>query len=93
MHIVNDFKTNVFLNNNILKSKNIIFFVDKNKFIINNYDNFLTLLKIIVKNNERVKRTVHIQTNVFILTHFCFVISIKFRDFKLSNKNIMFNFD
>ena len=93
VYIVNNFKTNIFLNNNILKSKNIIFFVDKNKFIINNYDDFSILLTIIVKNNERVKRIVRVQTNVFISIHFCFVISIKFCDFKLSNKNIMFDLD
>ena len=60
VYIINDFKTNVFLNNNILKSKNIIFFVNKNKFIINNCDDFLILLKIIVKNNERVKRIIRV---------------------------------
>ena len=60
VHIVNNFKTNVFLNNNILKLKNIIFFVDKNKFIINNCDDFSILLKIIVKNDERVKRIVRV---------------------------------
>ena len=82
-----------FLNNDILKSKNIIFFVDKNKFIINNCDDFSISLKIIVKNDERVKRTIRVQTNVFISTYFCSVISMKFRDFKLLNKNMMFNFD
>ena len=76
-----------------MKSKNIIFFVDKNKFIINNYDDFSILLKIIVKNNERVKRIVRVQTNVFISIYFCSSISIKLREFKLSNKNIMFNLD
>ena len=60
VHIVNKFKINLFLNNNILKSKNIMFYVNKNKLIINNYDNFVVSLQIVIKNDERVKRVVRV---------------------------------
>ena len=37
VNIINKLKTKMFLNNNIIKSKNIIFNVDKDIITINNY--------------------------------------------------------
>ena len=44
IHIVDNFKTNIFLNNNILRLKNIVLYINKNKLTINNCDNFIALL-------------------------------------------------
>ena len=93
VYIVKNLKTNIFLNNDILKSKNIVSHVDKRKIIIENCDNFFVSLIVIVKNEKRVKRIVRAQTNAVILTHFYFAISIKIRDRKLSNRDFMFNFE
>ena len=93
IYIVKNLKTNIFLNNDILKSKNIVFHVDKKKIIIENCDNFFTSLIVITKNEKRVKRIVRTQINAVISTHFCSAISIKIRDRKLSNRDLMFNFE
>ena len=93
VYIVKNFKTNIFLSNDILKSKNIVFHVDKRKIIIENCDNFFVSLIVIIKDEERVKRIVRTQTNAIISTHFCFAISIKIRDRKLSNRDLMFNLE
>ena len=93
VHIVDNFKINLFLNNNILKSKNIILYVSKRKLIINSCGNFVVLLQVIIKNNERVKCVVQLQVNVIILTYICILIFIKLCNDKLSNRDIMFNFN
>ena len=92
VYIVKNFKTNFFLNNDILKSKNIVFHVDKK----NHYwtcDKFFASLIVIIKNEKRVKHIVRTQINTIISTHFCFAISIKIRNRKLSNRDFMFNFE
>ena len=93
VHIINNFKINIFLNNDIFDSKDIVIHVDKQKFIVDNCDNFTTSLKIIIKNDddERVKRIIRFQFNYTISTHFCSFIFIKYREFKLSNRDMMFN--
>ena len=94
-YIVNNFKTNILFNNNIFDSKNVVVHINQQKFIINNCDNFSTSLKVIVKNNgdERIKQIIRLKINVTILIQFCFIIFIKYRDFKLSNRDILFNFN
>ena len=92
VYIVKNFKTNIFLSNDILKSKNIVFHVNK-KIIIENCDNFFVSLIVITKNEKCVKRIVRTQTNTIISIHFCFAISIKIRHRKLSNRDLMFNFE
>ena len=62
------------------------------KIIIENCDNFFVSLIVIIKNEKRVKRIVQTQINAVISTYFCFAISIKIRDRKLSNRDFMFNF-
>ena len=52
---------------------------------------FFVSFNVIVKNDVRVKRIVRVQINVIIFVHLCFVISIKFREFKLLNCNMLFN--
>ena len=94
VHIINNLKINIFLSNDILDSKNIVIHVDKQKLIVDNCDNFTASLKIIIKNDddERVKRIIRSQLNHTISTHFCNFIFIKYREFKLSNRDMMFNF-
>ena len=95
VHIINNLKINIFLNNDIFDSKNIVIHVDKQKIIVDNCDYFIASLKIIIKNddNERVKRIIRFQLNHTISTHCCNFIFIKYRKFKLSNRDIMFNFN
>ena len=58
VYIIENFKINVLFNNNIFDLKNIVVYINKQKFIVNNCDNFSTSLKIIIKNNERINRIV-----------------------------------
>ena len=88
---MNDLKANILFDNDILKSKNIVFHVKKEKLIINSCENFSVSLNVVVKNDVRIKRTVRAQVNVTIFTHSCSVISIKLREFKLSNRDMLFN--
>ena len=93
-YIINNLKINMLFNNDILKSKNIFIHVDQKKFIINNCDNFSTSLKIVVKNgDERIKHTIQSQTEINILIYFCITMSIKYRNNKLLDCNIIFNFN
>ena len=82
------------IDNNILKSKNIFIYMNQKKFIVDSCDNFSTSLKIIIKNNdEYIKRTIRSQIEINILIYFCIIILIKYRNNKLLNCNIMFNFN
>ena len=44
LHIVDELKTNIFINNNILKSKKMMSNINKNIININNYNNLIVLL-------------------------------------------------
>ena len=94
-YIINNFKTNILLDNNIFNLKNVVVYIKQQKFIIANCDNFLILLKIVVKNNdnERIKRIIRSKINVTISIYFCFIVFIKYRNSKLSNCNMFFNFN
>ena len=91
VYLMNDLKINILLDNDILKSKNIVFHVKKEKLTINSCEDFFASLNVITKNDVRVKRTIRAQVNVTIFAHSCFVISIKLREFKLSNRDMLFN--
>ena len=92
IYIVENFKDNVLFNNNIFNSKNIAVYINKQKFIVDNCDDFSTSLKVMIKNNERINRIIRFQTNIFVSIHTCMSIFIKFRDSKLFvDRNIIFN--
>ena len=95
LYIVNDFKINILLSNDILESKDMSVHVDKEKLFVDSCDNFVASLKIIVRNDddERVKRIIRSQINIFVSTHSCTIVFIKYREFKLSNRNFIFNFN
>ena len=95
LYIVNDFKVNILLDNDILESKDMFVHVDKEKLFVDSCDNFVASLKIIVRNDdgERVKRIIRSQVSIFVSTHFCTTVFIKYREFKLSNRDLIFNFN
>ena len=92
-YIVNNLKVNIFLNNDILKLKNIVFYINKNKIIIDNCDNFSISLKIVFKNGNRIKRKVCVLINVIISIYLYIVVFIKIKKVSLSNCDLMFNFN
>ena len=93
VYIVNNLKIKLFINNDIFELKNMMFYVNKNKFIIKNCDDFITLLHVTFKKNERVKRTIQSLTIIIILFYSCAAVSIKYKNEKFShNRDFMFNF-
>ena len=94
-YIVNNFKANILLDNNIFDSKNAVVHISQQKFIIDNCGNFSISLKVVVKNNdgERIKRIIRSKINVTISAYSCFTVSIKYRGFKLPNRDMLFNFN
>ena len=94
-YIVNNFKTNILFDNNIFNLKNVVIHVNQQKFIINNCDNFSISLKIVIKNNndEHIKRIIRSKINITILIHFYFIVFINYRNLKLLNRNMFFNFN
>ena len=95
LYIVNDLKVNIFLNNDILESKNMFVHVDKEKLFVDSCGNFVASLKIIARDDddERVKRTIRSQVSIFVPTHSCTIVLIKYREFKLPNRDLIFNFN
>ena len=91
VYLVNDLKVNILLDNDILKPKNIVSHVKKEKLTINNCEDFSASLNVVTKNDVRVKRTIRTQTNVTIFAHSCSAISIKLRESKLSDRDMLFN--
>ena len=91
VNIINNLKVKMFLSNNIIDSKNIIFNVNKNTTIINNCQNFITLL-IVTNYNSLIKRLVKIINNFKILINFIITIFYKLRNkiILLINKNFIF---
>ena len=93
VYIVDDLKIKLFINNDIFESKNMIFYVNKNKLIIKSCDNFITSLHVTYKKNERVKRTIRSLTIIIILFYSCGAVLMKYKNEKFShNRDFIFNF-
>ena len=87
-------KTKLLLNNDILNFENMISHLKQEKLVIDNCDNFIASFTVTLRVDERVKRIIRAQAVTTMSFHSIFVISIKFRDSKLStNRNYMFNFN
>ena len=91
VYIVDNLKTKMFLNNDILRLKQIILNFDNEKMIINNCQNIITKLNVI-NHDVFVKRQIKVNDIIKISIRFCVIISFKLRDkFKLSkDKNFIF---
>ena len=72
----------------------MMFHLKKNKFVIDNCDNFIASLIVTFRFEKCIKRIIRIQIVIIISSYSIFVILIKFRDSKLSiDQNYMFNFN
>ena len=94
MHIIDDFKTKMLLNINILSLKRISINVDEEKLLIKNYNDLITNIKIKVKNNINVRRTIRNQKRITIPLNSMMRIFIELRILtSLLNKNYLFEFN
>ena len=92
VYIVEDLKANILLNNDILRPKNIVIHIGKQKLTIGSCGDFSVSLKVVARDDERVNRTIRSQADVLVPIHTCMPIFIKLRDSKLPNdRDMMFN--
>ena len=93
VNIINKLKAKMFLNNNIIKSKNIILNVNKNIITINNCQSLITVF-IVTNFDFSIKRLVKVANSLNILANSIITILYKLQDkFNLSiNKNFIFIF-
>ena len=93
VYIVDNLKIKLFINNDIFESKNMMFYINKNKLIIKSCDNFITSLLVTFRKNERVKRAIRFLIIIIISFHSCTIVSMKYKNEKFShNRDFMFNF-
>jgi len=75
---------------NIINFKRIIVDVNRQKLIIKSYRNLKIKLKIILKNNIRIKQIVKIERSLVIVVYFVLEILVVVQDKILLNKNYLF---
>ena len=94
MHIINDLKTKMLLNTNILDLERMSIDVDEKKLLIKSYNDLITNIKIKAKNNVDVRRTIRNQKRITISFNLITKIFIELRiSTSLSNKNYLFEFN
>ena len=93
VYIVDDLKIKLFINNDIFELKNMISYVNKSKFIIKNFDNFIISLYVTFRKSERVKRAIRFLIIIIILFHSCATVSVKYKNEKFSHdRDFVFTF-
>ena len=89
IYLMNNFKTNMLINNNIIKSKNIIINLIKKQTFIINID-VTILIKIKLLKND-IQRSIYIRKIIVVLFYIKIIVFIN--DINLSkNKNFLFEF-
>ena len=94
MHIIDDLKTKMLLNINILDSERMSIDVDEKKLLIKNCNDLITNIKIKAKNNIDVRRTIRNQKKMTISLNSMMRVFIELRiSTSLSNKDYLFEFN
>ena len=90
IHIVNNFKTNLLLKNNVFKIQRISINIDNQTTILINCRNLIISINIITKKNVNQKRTIKTKTNFNISIKITIKISISFYNNLSKNRNFFF---
>ena len=94
MHIIDDLKTKMLLNTNILNFERMSIDVDEEKLLIKSCNDLITNIKIKIKNNVNVRRTIRNQKRITIFLNSIMRIFIELRiSTSLSNKDYLFEFN
>ena len=94
MHIIDDLKTKMLLNTNILDFERININVDKEKLLIRSYNDLIMNIKIKVKDNVNMRRTIRNQKRITIFFNSIMRIFVELRiSTLLSNKDYLFEFN
>ena len=89
IYLMNNFKTNMLINNNIIESKNIIINSIKKQTFIINIDVTISIKIKLSKNN--IQRSIHIRKIIIVLFYIEIIVFIN--DINLSkNKDFLFEF-
>ena len=90
LHVINDFKANVLIEMDVMKSKNMIMNFDKKIFTISICQNMKVPLTI-KRKSAPINKTVRVVSQMMISTNKIFAISIRVREAKFSkNRNYSF---
>ena len=91
-HLVNEIKANIFVNMNVMKSKNMILNFDKKIFIIPTCQEIEVVISI-ERKKARIERTIRAVVQITISVKMIMIISIRLRNATLfKNKNYSFFF-
>ena len=94
MHIIDDLKIKMLLNVNILDFERMNIDVDEEKLLIKSCNNLIINIKIKIKNNVNIRRTIRNQKRktIFFKSTIKIFIELSILIF-LSNKNYLFEFN
>ena len=87
IHLINNFKTNMFINNDIIDSKSIIINSIKKQTFINSIDVIISIEIKSSKNN--IQRSIHIRKTIVISSHIEIIVFINDINL-LKNKDFLF---
>ena len=91
VHIVDDFRAKLFINNNIFEFESISIHLKRRELIINNYE--ITTLVFIKTQNDRIKKIIRSHKQVIVSTHAIMTIFVKYKNNILfTNRNYNFSF-
>ena len=94
MYIIDDLKTKMLLNMNILGLERMSIDVDKEKLLIKNYNDLIMNIKIKIKNNVNMRRTIRNQNKITIFLNLITRVFIELRiSALLSDKDYLFEFN
>ena len=90
MHLINDLKINMLINNDILDSEKFIIDLEKEKTYIDSCD-IIVFIKIQRRSNDFVQRSIHIKTTIIISSRSKMIVNIHYLINIISrNKDFLF---
>ena len=95
VHLIDDLRTKMFINVDIIESKKMTFDIQVGKLIIDNCDVIASLICQLFRNYCRINRTTNIQHAIIISTHIIVEIFFKLKDFSklFTKKDFFFQFN
>ena len=90
IHLIDNLKINMLIDNNVLMSQKIKFDFVNDKIIINVYQNLAIKIKIVIKKDFEICRIIRTKRTVIISTLSIMLMLITYRDTLLKNKDFLF---
>ena len=90
IHVINNLKIKLLLKINVMSSKRIIIDLNQRQFFIKNCQNLTIKLKIIVKNNVKIRRVIKFEKKLVVETNFIVQMSMITRENLLFDKDYLF---